>query len=135
MEVFGFDCRIYIVFLVLLVLRVNGFLQKTSEKLFTKKASYSQSPDLACNISKTSHTVRVVKGKSITFRPSRELRARLQRLSRATGHTLSYHIERAMETALPELEKRYAKDLRELEAKGKYRFTQGSQSNRLNDQL
>lgn len=58
-----------------------------------------------------------MKGKVVTFRPRADLRARLDRLALATGHSLTYHIEKAIEAALPELEKRYAKELKELDSK------------------
>jgi predicted DNA-binding protein len=58
-----------------------------------------------------------MKGKVVTFRPTFEMRERLERLAEATGHSLSYHIEKAIDAHLPELEVRYARELRELAAR------------------
>jgi predicted DNA-binding protein len=52
-----------------------------------------------------------MKGKLVSFRPSAEMRARLERLHQATGHSLTFHIEKAIEGHLPALEQRYAKEL------------------------
>ena len=60
-----------------------------------------------------------MKGPVVTFRPSSDIRKRLDRLARATGHTLTYHVERAIETHLPVLEERYKRELADLKKKEK----------------
>ncbi len=55
-----------------------------------------------------------MKAKLISFRPTPDMRERLLRLSKATGHSLTYHVAKAIEGHLPELERRYAKELHEL---------------------
>ena len=55
-----------------------------------------------------------MKGKSVTFRPSSELRARLERLAKATERPLSWFISKAIEAELPALEEKYAEDLKKL---------------------
>jgi predicted DNA-binding protein len=65
----------------------------------------------------TGHTIQKMKGKTIAIRPSPEMRRRLERLVEATGHTLSFHVALAVESHLPQLEKRYARELAELDKK------------------
>jgi len=48
-----------------------------------------------------------VKGKSITFRPKKELRDRLDLLAKSTERPISYFIEKAIEAELPALEKKH----------------------------
>jgi predicted transcriptional regulator len=94
---FGLVCRFHNhgVFLVLHVLHVNNYLA------------------LFYDLSYKGH----MKGKSLTFRPDAEHRARLEALATATDRGITYWVEKAIEAQLPILEKKYEKDLREMEAK------------------
>ena len=61
-----------------------------------------------------------MKGKLITFRPSADHRARLERLSEADeGRPLTFFIEKALEAHLPKLEAKYAQQLADLEKRKK----------------
>jgi predicted DNA-binding protein len=53
------------------------------------------------------------KGKPITFRPKEDINRRLLDLAEATERTTTYFIDKAMELHLPELEKRFEKELGE----------------------
>lgn len=52
-----------------------------------------------------------MKGKSISFRPKKETRDRLDALATATERPITFFIEKAIGFALPELEKRYSEEL------------------------
>jgi len=58
-----------------------------------------------------------MKGKSVTFRPKADMRARLEKLAAATERPLTYYIEKAIEAHMPALEEKYAEELSELQAK------------------
>ena len=51
------------------------------------------------------------KGQSVTFRPRKDLRDRLEVLAQATERPLTYYIEKAIETHLPVLEEKYAEEI------------------------
>lgn len=55
------------------------------------------------------------KGKSITFRPSREHRIRLEKLAKAIDRPITWLIAKALEAHLAQLESQYAKELRALD--------------------
>jgi len=54
---------------------------------------------------------KAVKGKSITFRPKKDLRERLEILSKATERPISYFIEKSIEAHLPALEEKHAVEI------------------------
>ena len=54
-----------------------------------------------------------MKGKSISFRPDAELRQRIDALAMATEHDITWVLEKAIESCLPGLEQRYARELAE----------------------
>jgi predicted transcriptional regulator len=58
-------------------------------------------------------TLAPVKGKSVTFRPRADLRQRLELLALATERPMTFLIEKAVEGHLPELEKKYAREIQE----------------------
>jgi len=55
-----------------------------------------------------------MKGKSVTFRPTSEHRARLEKLAKAIDRPITWLIAKALEAHLPQLESKYAKELRDL---------------------
>lgn len=54
-----------------------------------------------------------MKGKSVAFRPRAELRARPDKLARATGRPITWLIEKCIEAHVPVLEVKYDKEIRE----------------------
>jgi predicted DNA-binding protein len=57
--------------------------------------------------------------KTITFRPRPEMKERLERIAEATERPLSFFIHKSLEAHIEFLEKKYAKELAELDAQSK----------------
>lgn len=79
------------------------------------------------NLFSLAHKLAGMKGKPLVFRPTPELRSRIERLAVALDRDYTWLIEKAVEGYLPTLEERYAKELRELEKShpSQYRITAG----------
>lgn len=60
-----------------------------------------------------------MKGKSVTFRPKAEHRKQLDRIAAATERPITWLIEKAIEAYLPVLERRYAEELKKMDAGAK----------------
>lgn len=52
-----------------------------------------------------------MKGKSITFRPTAQMRERLDALARGTDRPITYYVEKAIEAQLPLMEKYYEPEI------------------------
>jgi predicted DNA-binding protein len=60
-----------------------------------------------------------MKGKSITFRPTADMRERLDKLAGSKEWTLTQIVEKCIEGHLPVLEQKYEKEIREFESREK----------------